>query len=377
MVPKNQDSNVELAPASSTHFIKETSQKMSNSGERIAYTYIEASSAQEKNEEITASNYKRIDYGGLETKSSFQIKEAKIKETGKKVAFRETRSAYTTDVFVNKEGELTITIRDPRTPDHIVTSKILNDETGQRFEYDDPKGIKVAEYYGTSLATDVNLTIERALEYKNSSVRTLSKAMAQLKKYKNADKGQYEFLNQPYYFIVYGNLILILLNTDVTDISIDDFKVFRDLDEFCYEALWSLKAAFNCTQCQIIFTTDSNPEKTDLKLNYEQELNTQLNILQALITESEYQQIQQVLTTYELEDDFILHEKLIDARKKHWAEKERVQEVLNDIENLMLKYRMALNSEKYSGGYATTFLSSISFNLTQPFYTSPKNDNVR
>ena len=121
-----------------------------------------------------------------------------------------------------------------------------------------------------------------------------------------------------------------------------------------------------------------NSEIANLKATYEQDLNVQLNILQALITKDEYAQIQEVLKTYELEDDFILHEKLIEARKKKWAEKERVQEVLNTIENLMLKYRMALNNEKYQGGYASsTVISSISFNLTQPFYTSPKNETVR
>ena len=374
---KDKDPNTDLGPGQHTHFLVDHEQN-DTVEPGIKYTRITASSSENTNEEVTASNKLKNKFNGIEVSSSKQIKESKIKEARKKVSFRETRSEYTTDVFVDDEGQITITIRDPRTPDHIVTSKVLNAETGQRFEYDDYKGIKVAEYYGTNLATDETLTLERAAEYRDSKTRTISKAMAQLKKYKTANEGEYQFPNQPYYFIVYGKLIMVLLNTDVIDVSIDDFKVFRDLDEFCYEALWSLKTAFECTQCQIVFTTDMNSEIASLKATYEQDLNVQLTTLQALIKEDEYKQIQEVLKTYQLEDDFILHEKLIEARKKKWAEKERVQEVLNTIENLMLKYRMALNNEKYAGGYATTtFLSAISFNLTQPFYTSPKNQVVR
>lgn len=377
MIPTTKDPNTDLGLGQSTHFIIDHEQN-DTVEPGVRYTRMTASSSENTNEEVTASNKLKNKFNGIEASSSKQIKELKIKEARKKVSFRETRSEYTTEVFINDEGQITITIRDPRTPDHIVTSKVLDAETGERLEYDDYKGIKVAEYYGTNLSTDINLTSERAAEYRDAKTRTLSKAMEQLKKYKTAEKGEYQFPNQPYYFIVYGKLIMILLNTDVIDVSIQDFKVFRDLDEFCYEALWSLKTAFDCNQCQIVFTTDMNSEVANLKATYEQDLNVQLFALQALIKEDEYKQIQEALQTYQLEDDFILHEKLIEARKKKWAEKERVQEVLNNIENLMLKYRMALNNSKYQGGYATTtFLSAISFNLTQPFYTSPKNEVVR
>lgn len=377
MIPTTKDPNTDLGLGQSTHFIIDHEQN-DTVEPGVRYTRMTASSSENTNEEVTASNKLKNKFNGIEASSSKQIKELKIKEARKKVSFRETRSEYTTEVFINDEGQITITIRDPRTPDHIVTSKVLDAETGERLEYDDYKGIKVAEYYGTNLSTDINLTSERAAEYRDAKTRTLSKAMDQLKKYKTAEKGEYQFPNQPYYFIVYGKLIMILLNTDVIDVSIQDFKVFRDLDEFCYEALWSLKTAFDCNQCQIVFTTDMNSEVANLKATYEQDLNVQLFALQALIKEDEYKQIQEALQTYQLEDDFILHEKLIEARKKKWAEKERVQEVLNNIENLMLKYRMALNNSKYQGGYATTtFLSAISFNLTQPFYTSPKNEVVR
>ena len=364
MIPTTKDPNTDLGPGQSTHFIIDHEQN-DTVKPGVRYTRITATSSENANEEVTPSN-------------KFTEMASTTNNKQKKVSFRETRSEYTTEVFINDEGQITITIRDPRTPDHIVTSKVLDAETGERFEYDDYRGIKVAEYYGTNLSTNINLTSERAAEYRDAKTRTISKAMDQLKKYKTAEEGEFQFPNQPYYFIVYGKLIMILLNTDVIDVSIQDFKVFRDLDEFCYEALWSLKTAFDCNQCQIVFTTDMNSELANLKATYEQDLNVQLSTLQALIKEDEYKQIQEALQTYQLEDDFILHEKLIEARKKKWAEKERVQEVLNNIENLMLKYRMALNNSKYQGGYAnTTFLSAISFNLTQPFYTSPKNEVVR
>ena len=232
MIPATKDPTINLGPGQNTYFnIEYESDDTLNSDAH--YIKITATSSDSANEDISSSKQvkKKIEET---TSSNKQMKELKIKKAKQNVSFRETRSEYTTDVFLNDDGQITITIRDPRTPDHIVTSKVLNIETGERFEYDDYKGIKVAEYYGTNLATDMNLTIERAIEYKDKQSRTLSKAMQQLKKYKTADNtDEYQFLNQPYYFIVYGKLIMILLNTDVIDVTVDDFKVFRDLDEFC------------------------------------------------------------------------------------------------------------------------------------------------
>lgn len=310
---------------------------------------------------------------GDSTSSSSEIDPDQLSKK-KEDPYRITKSEYTTEVYNNDKGDLTIIIRDPRSPLHVVREKYIESTgTTETIEYDDPRGEIVATYMGKELSKDINLTFERATEYRNQRTRIISSGMRSYKE-------DYDH-KEPYFFIVWGKMILVLIDADIFPQD-PGFKTFKDMPEFLYESIFTIKTAFENSQCEIVFTTSHRDEATvDLgkRASYEINLKEAVQELKDLnlLTEEEIAKLEEVMKTPDLNDDGELHTVICEARKK-WEDRNKLQKAFDKIEKLMLDETNRL-TRTVSGTYAnsTYYLTACTFQLVAPLYTSPKNTVVR
>ena len=209
----------------------------------------------------------------------------------------------------------------------------------------------------------MNLSYERAQEYRESRTRIISKGMKAYKEYDH---------KEPYFFIVWGKMILVLVDHDILSEE-EEFKTFREIPEFLYESIWTIQTAMGSTQCEIVFTTSHPDEGTDpAKLEYDRKLFEKLNEIKEYVTDEEMEQIIAATNTAEMGDDAELHNTLVSDKSKPYTTREKLKTLFDELESLMMVETMRISAKGTGSISSASYLSAIVQPLTAPFYTSPK-----